>query len=55
MMKESDVFVFGGPRSSYSQAELDDIRSHLNNGGRVLVFSTEENQQETNVNNILQE
>ena len=56
-LAEARIFVIPGPRNKFTQSELDAIRSHIAQGGSVLVMLGEggEMASDTNINFLLEE
>ncbi|KAL5456923.1 hypothetical protein EMCRGX_G034150 [Ephydatia muelleri] len=53
----SKLVVFGGPREKFSVAEFDALRKYIDNGGSVLILTSEggEAKNNTNINFLLEE
>lgn len=53
----SKLVVFGGPREKFSVAEFDALRKYIDNGGSVLIMTSEggEAKNNTNINFLLEE
>lgn len=56
-MRSGRVFVLPGPRSKFTEIEMNAIRNFVNNGGNVLVMLGEggENKSNTNINFLIEE
>ena len=56
-LADADLLVFGGPSEPFTTAEFDDLKSYLQNGGRVMVMMGDggEKQSGTNMNYLLEE
>lgn len=56
-MRSGRVFVLPGPRSKFTEIEMNAIRNFVDNGGNVLVMLGEggENKSNTNINFLIEE
>lgn len=56
-MMNCKVLVLPGPKSKFTELELNSIRNYINSGGNVLVMLGEggENKFNTNINFLLEE
>lgn len=56
-LKESDLLLLGGPRLPFNMQELQDIKTYIDQGGKVLIMMHEggENKLGTNINYLLEQ